>query len=89
MNNICRIQPDINAYPARFIDRITLINIGMVGPAVVSYQIRARRITRAFNVVVSCIIGSSEWGQYTPPGRRADFIFSVTRELSPRQPGDG
>lgn len=89
MNNICRIQTDINAYPSRFIDRITLINIGMVRPSIISNQSRARRITRAFNVVVSCIMGSSERGQYTPPGRRVDFIFSVMRELSPHQPGGG
>lgn len=88
MNNICRIQTDINAYPSRFIDRITLINIGMVRPSIISNQISARRITRAFNVVVSCIMGSSERGQYTPPGGVL-ISFSVMRELSPHQPGGG
>ena len=39
MSNICRIQTDINTYPSRFIDRITLINIGMVRPSIISNQI--------------------------------------------------
>ncbi|HID7510820.1 TPA: hypothetical protein ACXHW4_004752 [Enterobacter hormaechei] len=39
MNNICRIQTDINAYPSQFFYWFTLINIGMVRPSIISNQI--------------------------------------------------
>ncbi|CAK9887157.1 MAG: hypothetical protein XXXJIFNMEKO3_LKCDNKCA_00105 (plasmid) [Candidatus Erwinia impunctatus] len=38
-NDVCRIQTRINAYPSRFIFRITLNNVGMIWPATIRNQI--------------------------------------------------